>query len=333
MSLPAASHVATVLLTYYLPNAAPSQPVLSRRRCTGIIQWLMHSSFAQHFAEPVDPIALALPTYHEVITQPMDLGTVLALISGDNVFVFDDFLAAIRLVWSNAMRFNPSSNTIHKMAHTLAELFEERVQMAQSHPMDDDAVQLYNVLAPLVNGIRQLPNAVIFACPVDSTTNVDYYQTIAYPICLDEVHARIVDDAYTERHEVQADVRRVWENAIEYNGDGHFVTRWALGLQQDSDALMIHRMDDIDRQFVAIPQQRIQLAENMQQITDDERILALSKMRGFGMYAVHDDAESGVSSLIIDNLTQKEFLQVDMFVRACIAKKLVLKRGREEPVW
>lgn len=44
--------------------------------CVKIIRQLMNHKFAGPFLEPVDPILLNVPDYHDVITNPMDLGTI-----------------------------------------------------------------------------------------------------------------------------------------------------------------------------------------------------------------------------------------------------------------
>ena len=66
------------------------------------------------FLEPVDAEALGIPEYHDVIEQPMDLGTVRdALEAGptvgwDNVQfkTLVEVHAAVALVWSNCLKFN-----------------------------------------------------------------------------------------------------------------------------------------------------------------------------------------------------------------------------------
>ena len=69
---------------------------------------------AEAFLEPVDAEALGIPEYHDVIEQPMDLGTVRdALEAGptvgwDNVQfkTLVEVHAAVALVWSNCLKFN-----------------------------------------------------------------------------------------------------------------------------------------------------------------------------------------------------------------------------------
>ena len=46
------------------------------QRSKDLLQRMMREERARFFLEPVDPIALNLPDYLEIIKQPMDLGTV-----------------------------------------------------------------------------------------------------------------------------------------------------------------------------------------------------------------------------------------------------------------
>ncbi|OEU19108.1 hypothetical protein FRACYDRAFT_165102, partial [Fragilariopsis cylindrus CCMP1102] len=41
-----------------------------------ILDWLSRQSKAQPFMEPVDPIALGIPTYPDIVKNPMDITTV-----------------------------------------------------------------------------------------------------------------------------------------------------------------------------------------------------------------------------------------------------------------
>mmetsp|Transcript_8175 Transcript_8175/g.20591 ORF Transcript_8175/g.20591 Transcript_8175/m.20591 type:complete len:1338 (-) Transcript_8175:215-4228(-) len=76
------------------------------------------------FNEPVDPVALNLPDYASIVKRPMDLGTVkkrlyaLAYQSRQNAA--DD----TRLVFTNAMLYNPPNNIIHKCAAELLSYFD-----------------------------------------------------------------------------------------------------------------------------------------------------------------------------------------------------------------
>ena len=76
------------------------------------------------FNHPVDPIALGLADYHTVVTRPMDLGTVKrrlhAVAYQSRQHAVDD----IRLVFTNAMRYNPPQHIVHICAKELLSYFD-----------------------------------------------------------------------------------------------------------------------------------------------------------------------------------------------------------------
>jgi len=73
-----------------------------KSRATSALELGMASDLAQaYFNDPVDPEALGIPEYYEVIKTPMDLGTCKAkLMRGDYVKA-QELLRDVQLVWSN----------------------------------------------------------------------------------------------------------------------------------------------------------------------------------------------------------------------------------------
>ncbi|VDL59849.1 unnamed protein product [Hymenolepis diminuta] len=82
---------------------------------------------AEWFRDPVDPVALNIPDYLEVIEHPMDLSTIRNNLE-DGVYkdpweVLNDF----RLMFNNAWLYNKKNSKVYKMCTKLSELFESRV--------------------------------------------------------------------------------------------------------------------------------------------------------------------------------------------------------------
>ena len=79
------------------------------------------------FSEPVDPVALGIPTYHQVVTEPMDLRTVHRKLEADEVSTPEDFSRLVRLVFENAMKFNVDpTHSVHQAARNLLILFNQK---------------------------------------------------------------------------------------------------------------------------------------------------------------------------------------------------------------
>ncbi|KAF1322435.1 Histone acetyltransferase, partial [Globisporangium splendens] len=96
------------------------------------------------FNTPVDPIALNLPTYTEIIKvrhfvfllvaiparrpNPMDLGTVKKRLAEGKYLEMQDFVADVRLVFENAKLFNAPNHSIHVDADILLRRFDTEIK-------------------------------------------------------------------------------------------------------------------------------------------------------------------------------------------------------------
>lgn len=77
------------------------------------------------FLEPVDPVALGIPDYHDVIKRPMDLGTVARRLQSGQYPNAGEVSFEVRLVVENAMTYNPQGHQVHQLAKRLGEVFEQ----------------------------------------------------------------------------------------------------------------------------------------------------------------------------------------------------------------
>jgi hypothetical protein len=115
---------------------------------------MLHSTLNRKglFNIPVDPVALGLADYHDVVKKPMDLGTIKvklhAIAYESRRQVADD----IRLVFDNAMTYNPPHNAVHAAAKGLLAFFEDQIQAF--------APELASVVAVQVNSSVLAPAAV-----------------------------------------------------------------------------------------------------------------------------------------------------------------------------
>jgi len=87
---------------------------------------LLDHKFGPPFSQPVDPVKLNLPDYHNVITKPMDLGTVKNKLEAGEYPSTDAVAEDIRTIWKNAMQYNPPNSDIYHMASELSDVFEKK---------------------------------------------------------------------------------------------------------------------------------------------------------------------------------------------------------------
>ncbi|MCD7448886.1 hypothetical protein HAX54_046980 [Datura stramonium] len=96
------------------------------RSCSDLLQRLMKHKHGWVFNEPVNVKALGLHDYHDIIKHPMDLGTIKTRLSQNWYKSPKEFAEDIRLVFNNAMTYNPEGQDVHIMAEELSQIFEDR---------------------------------------------------------------------------------------------------------------------------------------------------------------------------------------------------------------
>ncbi|KAK4531987.1 hypothetical protein CCYA_CCYA10G2844 [Cyanidiococcus yangmingshanensis] len=101
------------------------------RFCLRVLKEMMRMKEARPFLLPVDKLwnPESIPDYFEIVKQPMDLGTIRQrLETGEYGTDPEAFRRDVRLVWSNAMTYNPPETEYYVMAKTLNEVFEQKMQ-------------------------------------------------------------------------------------------------------------------------------------------------------------------------------------------------------------
>ncbi|XP_077229903.1 transcription factor GTE10-like isoform X2 [Tasmannia lanceolata] len=100
--------------------------VMIMKQCDALLNKLMSHKFGWVFNEPVNVVKLNIPDYFTVIKNPMDLETVKSKLASGAYSSPLDFVADVRLTFSNALTYNPRGNDVHIMADTLSKFFEKR---------------------------------------------------------------------------------------------------------------------------------------------------------------------------------------------------------------
>lgn len=98
-------------------------------KCHAILRFIREKDVERgaYFSEPVDPVALGIPTYHQVITEPMDLRTLARKMDAKEVDSPEEFARLARLVFENAMTFNVEpTHSVHQAARNLLILFNQK---------------------------------------------------------------------------------------------------------------------------------------------------------------------------------------------------------------
>ncbi|GJJ09420.1 hypothetical protein Clacol_003642 [Clathrus columnatus] len=108
--------------------------------CVSTIRQLKKNKDAPPFHYPVDPVALGIPHYLNVITHPMDISTVEKKLQSSNPSKPDpnlaspryrsaeEFISDVRLIFSNTVTFNGPDHAISQMGKRLEAMFDKAIK-------------------------------------------------------------------------------------------------------------------------------------------------------------------------------------------------------------
>lgn len=96
------------------------------KQCDTLLKRVMSHQYAWVFNSPVDVVKLNIPDYFTIIKHPMDLGTVKSKLASGAYSSPLEFVADVRLTFTNATAYNSPENDVHIMAVTLSKFFEVR---------------------------------------------------------------------------------------------------------------------------------------------------------------------------------------------------------------
>jgi len=97
-------------------------------QCKGLIKVLIKHKYAWPFVQPVDPIALGIPDYFDVIKKPMDFSTITNKLESGEYKSVDGFEADVQLVFNNCSSYNLPGSSVVKMSDSLRATFESKFQ-------------------------------------------------------------------------------------------------------------------------------------------------------------------------------------------------------------
>ncbi|XP_023526259.1 transcription factor GTE9-like isoform X1 [Cucurbita pepo subsp. pepo] len=140
-------------------NTATTTSAILMKQCEQLLKRVMSHQYGWVFNTPVDVVKLNLPDYFTIIKHPMDLGTVKTKLSSGAYSSPLDFLADVRLTFTNAMTYNPPGNDVHVMADVLNSFFDMRWKAIEKKlpKMDGHALPTKSRPREDVETVKQVP--------------------------------------------------------------------------------------------------------------------------------------------------------------------------------
>lgn len=121
-------------------HGPPTLSVSQYRFCVSTVRTLKKMKAAAPFLLPVDPVALNIPHYPQVIKHPMDFSTVERKLqssspakpdpnpSNPRYLHADEFVADVRLVFANALTFNGPEHIVTQLSKQVEEVFDKQMK-------------------------------------------------------------------------------------------------------------------------------------------------------------------------------------------------------------
>jgi len=116
--------------------------------CSRILSDAIKQDIYRWFSDPIDPVALNIPDYFQVIKNPMDLKTVQAKIQQGEIPDHTTFYEHMKLVFNNCLTYNkpsPQNEYLLKMCRDIGTKFEKDyekyLKMMRQRKEEEDARQ------------------------------------------------------------------------------------------------------------------------------------------------------------------------------------------------
>ncbi|KAL3894324.1 MAG: hypothetical protein SGPRY_013840 [Prymnesium sp.] len=101
-------------------------PIDGMERCNLLLADMRQNPLSEWFLEAVDHVKLGLTDYPQVISTPMDLGTISKKMERSQYMSTEDLAHDVRLVWQNAITYNSAASMFGVIASILAQIFDRR---------------------------------------------------------------------------------------------------------------------------------------------------------------------------------------------------------------
>ena len=101
---------------------------LQQKELTKMHMSLKRLKDAIPFTKPVDPVALNIPTYFDIIERPMDLGTMETKIKAQEYTSVGAYVTDFEQIIANTKKFNGEAHTVTRNAYNLKAWFEKTLK-------------------------------------------------------------------------------------------------------------------------------------------------------------------------------------------------------------
>ncbi|KAJ1880535.1 hypothetical protein H4R99_005356 [Coemansia sp. RSA 1722] len=200
-----------------------------KHMCNRVLLHVQAQPSALEFMAPVDPIKQGVPTYFDIIKQPMDLGTVRKKLDRSQYSSPKQFLDDVNLVFANCFLFNPPDTYVHSQGKALQQVFnsvweqqtgckeqEIPARLPEDIPVADKNLERARMV---LGRIKKDENSWPFLKPVDPVAFgvPTYFDIIKNPMDFSTVQKKLAKKAYAAVADFVADLRLVFDDCFLFN--------------------------------------------------------------------------------------------------------------------
>lgn len=95
------------------------------RYCNTILKNLRRLKDVYPFLKPVDPVALNIPDYLNVIKKPMDISTVQTILDNNEYKSYTEFNEDVETIFANCAQYNGPESFVTKMAQNVQKTYHK----------------------------------------------------------------------------------------------------------------------------------------------------------------------------------------------------------------
>ena len=125
-----------------------------KHMCFEVISELQKYSICYIFNQPVDPEKDSCPDYFDVISNPMDLGTVKQKLSNNKYSSIKEWKRDMSLIWDNSISYNPAGTIVNDCAQHLKNVYERLSKKITDDP-DFDWLKEFESIDNQIHKIRK----------------------------------------------------------------------------------------------------------------------------------------------------------------------------------
>ena len=243
--------------------------------CGVILRSLRKHKDVGPFLLPVDPVALGIPDYFNVIKTPMDFGTIGSKLEEGHYQIANDFVADVNQVLTNCFTYNAPSSVVYSMGKNVEKAFNNLVSKIpqtlvkksatpRKRKIEDEVVrpstsrrasgimgkmssdeQRYcqGILRELTKKTNQV-YAWPFMSPVDPVALgiPDYFKIIKQPMDLSLIKKKLDQRSYDSIEDFISDVRLMFNNCYTFNPAGSDIVNMAKQLEAIFDTKLEQKL-------------------------------------------------------------------------------------------